>query len=217
VNVLSDIRLRRITALAAVNLLVVMAGWLVLVSPQRLHAASDAQKAQGVQSQIAQLSATESPAAVRKPPVIHTAPLYELAEAMPSILDEPDMLLTIDQVARAAGAHVTTLSPSTSLQGENGYTLQQVSLVVDGSYAAITQFVHALRTLVSVKNGALEASGRLFSIDSLELAPQSSGSGLVATMTLDAYVFGEVAGAAPPPVTTSTDTTETSTTSTTSG
>jgi hypothetical protein len=213
-NVLGS-RIGRIAALAGLNLLLVAGGWLALVSPQRHHAAAAAQQVQSVQDEIGKLSTVATPPpGVRKVPVIHTASLYKLAQAMPTTPDEPDLLLAVDQLAQASGVRVTTLSPSTPAQ-QNGYTVLPISLAVSGRYAQITRFLHRLRTLVSVRHGALQASGRLFSVQSLGLAPGPSGPGLVATVTVDAYVFG---GASPAPAaadTSATSTTGTSSTSTT--
>lgn len=236
----SDQRVRRIAALAGLNLVLALGGWLALVSPQRHHAAAASQQLQTVQSQLQQIAAETTPVAPKQP-VIHTADVYVLDHAMPLTEDESDLLLTLDQVARAAGVHVTTISPQSAAQAV-GYTTMPISLTVVGSYAQITSFAAHLRGLVAVQHGKLYATGRLFAVQSLNLIPAqsaatsgasdtagtsspSTGSGgtasygpneLQAAMTVDAYVFGVVAGAQPLPVTASTSTTGTSTTSTTS-
>lgn len=208
----ADNRVRRIILLAGLNVLLAAGGWLALVSPQRHHAAAAEQQVQSVKTQLQQIAAVTTPIAPKQP-VIHTAPVYVLSHAMPTTEDEPDMLLAVDQVARSSGVKVTTVSPTTPLQAV-GYTTLPMTLDVNGSYAAITSFMAKLRTLVAVQHGRLYASGRLFSVQQVTITPATSGAGLIATMTVDAYVFGEVAGATPLPVTT-TDTTTTGTTSTT--
>lgn len=215
-TVLADNRVRRIAALAAVNLLLAVGGWLALVSPQRKHADSAAQQVQSVQTQLQQIAAVTTPRAPKQP-VIHVAGLYQLVHAMPTTEDEPDLLLTVDQIAGAAGVEVTTLSPQVPEQAA-GYAVLPMSLSLSGTYASITSFMHRLRGLVSVRHGALVASGRLFSVTQLSIAPASTGHKLTATATVDAYVFGTVAGATPlaVPAATSTTTTGTSTGSTTS-
>ena len=209
----ADGRARRIAVLAGLNLVLAVGGWLALVAPQRHHAAAAQQQVQSVKTQLQQIAAVTTPIAPKQP-VIHTAPIYVLSHAMPTTEDEPDMLLAVDQVARSSGVKVTTISPSTPQQAV-GYTTLPMTLDVEGSYSEITSFLAKLRTLVAVQHGRLYASGRLFSVQQVGLTPASTGSGISATMTVDAYVFGQIAGAAPLPVgATATSTTGTSSTST---
>ncbi len=216
---LADSRVRRIAVLAGVNLMLVAGGWLALVSPQRHHAALTAKQVQSVQTQLQQIAAATTPVAPKQP-VIHTAPLYVLDHAMPITEDQPDLLLAVDQVAGSAHVKVTALSPSTPSQAV-GYTVLPLSVSLVGSYAEITNFLRQLRSLVSVRDGTLQASGRLLSVTNVTIAPGQTATGttgksLTATLSIDAYVFGTVAGATPlPQVAASTDTTATSTTSTT--
>lgn len=233
-------RVRRIAILAGLNLVLALGGWLALVAPQRNHAAAASQQLSSVQSQLQSIAVMTTPVAPKQP-VIHTADVYVLDHAMPLTEDESDLLLTLDQVARAAHVTVTTISPQSAVQAV-GYTTMPISLTVVGTYAEITSFTAHLRGLVAVQHGRLYATGRLFAVQSLNLIPAqsaatagatgsagtgspSTGSGgtasygpntLQATMTVDAYVFGVVAGAQPLPVTASTSTTGTSTNSTTS-
>jgi hypothetical protein len=212
----ADNRIRRIAALAAVNILLAAGGWLALVSPQRHHAASAAQQVQSVQSQLQQIAAATTPVAPKQPK-IHTAGLYELAHAMPVTEDEPDLLLAVDQLAQESKVKVTSLSPS-GVTAAQGYTVLPLALTFTGTYGSITGFLQRLRELVSVRHGTLLAGGRLFSVTNVNLVPSETGHTLSATATVDAFVFGAVAGVTPLASTTATDTstTGTSTTSTTS-
>lgn len=212
----ADSRMRRIAALAGLNVLLAAGGWLALVSPQRHHAASAAQQVQSVQSQLQQIAAATTPVAPKQPK-IRTAGLYELGHAMPVTEDEPDLLLSVDQLAKESHVRVTTLSP-TSPTAAQGYTILPLSLTFSGTYGSVTSFLQRLRQLVSVNRGALVAGGRLFSVTNLSLVPQEADRKVTATATVDAFVFGSIAGVSPLASTTATDTstTGTSTTSTTS-
>lgn len=212
----ADSRIRRVAALAAVNLMLVAGGWLALVSPQRHHAASAQQQVQSVQTQLQQLAAETTPVAPKQP-VIKTAGLYQLAHAMPATEDEPDLLLTVDELATASGVKVTALSPTNATQAQ-GYEVLPVSLTLSGTYASITRFLQNLRTLVSVRHQTLEARGRLFSVTQLAITPGTTGQKVTATATVDAYVFGTLPGATSlaTSASSSTTTTGTSTTPTTS-
>jgi Tfp pilus assembly protein PilO len=204
------------------DILLLALGWLLLVSPQRQNAASIARATQAADAQIqeAQKALHEAPPTVPKQPVIKTAGLYELAKAMPSTTDMPDLLLELDQVARAAGVSVNSISPGPPVP-VTGTTYSNVTIQVSfsGNYYSLTDLLYRLRSLVSVQDGALAASGRLFAVDSVALSPNGIGNGLNATITVESYVYGAVAGTAgsttPAPVTTSTDTSASTTTSTT--
>lgn len=209
---LSPERVRFVAALAAVNVLLVAGGWLLLVGPQRHHAATAAAQAAQVRSEAAKLAAAASTSAHSKQPQIKTADLYRLSGALPATLDEPDLLLGLDQLARASGVRVVGLSPGAPTAGL-GYTILPVALSLNGTYASLTTFLHRLRALVSIRHGRVVASGRLFAVNSVTLSPApSAGKQLTATVSLQAFSFGAAPGVTPLPSSTGTDTTTTTTT-----
>jgi hypothetical protein len=135
---------------------------------------------------------------------------------MPSATDMPDILLQLSQVAESAGVKLESISPGgAQTDPVTGQQSVAFSLSVVGDFFTVTDLLYRLRNLVSVRNGALDASGRLFTIDSVGFAP--AGSSINASVSLHTYVYGGVAPAAavPPPVATSTDTTATTTTEST--
>jgi hypothetical protein len=72
-----------------------------------------------------------------------------------------------------------------------------------------------LRNLVDVEHGQLDATGRLFAIDTLSFDEAQGGFPQIsATLTVDAFVYGTLTPATATPTTT-TSTTTTSTTTTT--
>jgi Tfp pilus assembly protein PilO len=156
------------------------------------------------------------PAAVQQPE-IKTADLYSLAKAMPSTVDIPNLLLELDQVARSAGVTLSSISPGAPAPSSTGgFSTVSINLSFSGDFYSLTDMLYRLRSLVAVRNGALQTSGRLFSVGTVALAPAGSGGQLNATVTVDAYVYGAAPGAtAVAPVTpaaTGTDTTGTTTT-----
>ena len=198
------------------DVLLLVLGWMLLVSPQRHTAASIAQATRVAEAQIeaAQHAVqAENPPSAPKQPEIRTAALYELAKAMPSTTDMPDVLLELDQVARAAGVTVNSITPG-AISAGNGYGVLPITLSFSGDFYSLTDLLYRLRTLVSVRHGELDASGRLFAVDSVGLS--GSGNQLSASVTVNAFVYG--AGAATTPAVTipaATDTTGTDTTTST--
>jgi len=206
--------------IVAAGLLVLALGWFGLIAPENHKAASLNKQTASVQAQIAdnlaQLAASKNVAAA---PKIRVADVYKLAKAMPSTTDMPDVLIQLDQVAQDSGVQLQDISPSAATPDPvTGQQSFQVTLTVVGDFYTVTDLLYRLRNFVYVRHGALEASGRLFSIDNVSFAPQN-GHQLGANITLHTYVYGAapgaaVAPAAAPPLT-STDTTSTDTTTTT--
>ena len=94
-----------------------------------------------------------------------------------------------------------------------------ISVTFNGNFYNLADFLYRLRSLVSVHGGRLDATGRLFSVDTMTFNesplhfPQ-----IQASLVIDAFVYGS--GAPPPlvaptPTTTSTTTTTTDTTAAT--
>jgi hypothetical protein len=210
------------TAIALIvggDLVLLVLGWFLLVSPQRATAKSNAQATQATLVQIDQvkLAATKAAAPVVQPkqPEIQTAYLYKLSKAMPLTTDMPNLLLELNQVVRSTGVQLSSIAPAPT-DPTTGAT--KITLSVSGDFYSVTDLLYRLRTLVAVRNGGLEVSGRLFSITSVGLTPSGTGRVLNASVTLDAFTFGaaaQAAGAAVTPVPAVTTATSTGATTTT--
>jgi Tfp pilus assembly protein PilO len=202
------------------DLLLLLVGWFMLIGPQRSTAASIVQATAAAQVQLdeARLPVVRvKPAAAAQQPEIKTADLYSLAKAMPSTVDMPNLLLELDQVARNAGVTLSTISPGAPAPSLTaGYSTIAINLSFSGDFYSVTDMLFRLRSLVTVRNGALETSGRLFSIGTVGIAPAGADGGLGATVVVNAYVYGGGAIATDVPVApvaeTSTDTTSSTTT-----
>ncbi len=204
---------RLVIAIAGANVVLVAAGWLLLVAPQRHHAQSASQQLQTVQQQIALLTGLRgTQGGQAKQPEIHTGNLYRLAQAMPATADESDLLLMLDQLARGSGVKVLLLSPQTPT-AVVGYVVLPVQLSLQGTYGALTRYVHRLRMLVAVQRGRLHTTGRLLAVTSVAMTPATTGGGETAAVDVNAFVYGAVNGVVPLSAT-STDTTSTSTSTT---
>jgi hypothetical protein len=197
------------------DLLLLLLGWFMLIGPQRATAdsirlATAAAEAQIVQAKTVQ--ATPPPAAVQQPE-IKTADIYSLAKAMPDTVDMPDLLLELNQLARASGVTLSKFSPGQQTAA-TGFSLLPISLSVSGDFYAVTDMLYRMRTAVAVRHGDLQTSGRLFSVDSIALGPSNLGAQLSADLKVNAFLYAPPAPVAPvaTPVPGSTDTTSTTTT-----
>lgn len=203
------------------DLLLLVVGWFFLIAPQRATVASISFATAAAESQLQQ---AKQPVVHIKPtaipqPEIRTADLYSLAKAMPSTVDTPNLLLELDQIARDAGVDLSTISPGAPTASlTDSFSTVPINLSFSGDFYSITDMLYRLRNLVSVRGGALQTSGRLFSVGSVGLGPAGSGAELNATVVVNAYIYGAAPAVAPAlpltPAPTGTDTTSTDTTTT---
>lgn len=198
------------------GVLALAAGWIVLLGPKQKQISSLHKQTAVVQQQIADdLSRAASARSLSSAPTIKTADIYKLETAMPSVVDMPDLLLELDQTAKAAGVTLTMVNPDPLSDTGNGYALEHIAITVEGNFYTLTDLLYRLRNFVYVRSGTLEANGRVFDTSKLTLTP--FGSGLQAQIDLDTYVYGSI-DVAPSSSTTvppaGTDTTTTTTTTT---
>ena len=196
---------------------VLLAGWVLLLSPKQRTIADLRSQTAAVEQQVAaDLSRAAGARGGTGAPTIKVADIYKLQTAMPSGTDMPDLLLELDQTAKAAGVQLQSIQPSTAASSPTptaGYTTVPISLSAAGNFYAITDLLYRLRNLVYVRGGALEANGRIFTVNSVTLSP--TGKIVTATISLDTYVYGatsSVSTTITPGGTTPTTTTATTTT-----
>ena len=210
-----------VIALVVIGVLVVgLLGWFVLVRPQGGKIKELKAQQEAIQQQITDQRAKT--AAARSVPKIHVADVYRLAKAMPDKPDMPDLLLELSQLARDSGIQFDSVAPQAAVAG-TGYTVIPIDVTFNGNFFNLADFLYRLRTLVDVHNTRLDATGRLFSVDTLSFsdAPERFPK-IQAQLLIDAFVYGTavpgatgVASSGSPTDTTSTNTTSTDTTSTT--
>jgi Tfp pilus assembly protein PilO len=208
-----------LTPVLAVALAIVVAvGWFAFVGPKRAQSgAIDAQ----IGDYQAKIVAAQKPKTPAGTPVveINVADLFRLAKAMPDQEDMPGVLLELDAVAKSAGVKFVSITPGAQVSTGVFYSTP-ITLAFEGNYYDLTDFLFRLRNLVTVREGELDASGRLYTLDLLQFAESEAGfPSISATLTVSAYTYGAPLPAAAPTDTaaTSTGTSTTTTGSTTTG
>ena len=202
-------------ALVVVGVLVLgAAAYFGLVGPKKAEAARLQSEVDATQAQIDDYQAKSLAAKGR--PKIRSADLFRLAEAMPSQADMSGVLLQLNQIAADTGITFQSIAPLNSVP-ISGYQAVPIRLTFQGNFYSLVDFLFRLRNLVDVTHGQLNATGRLFAIDTLDFAEATAGFPQIsATLVVDAFVYGTLAPAtATPTTTTSTTTSATSTTTTT--
>jgi Pilus assembly protein, PilO len=189
------------TTLAAVVggllLLAVVASYFLLISPQRSKAADLAKEAETTRQELARLRALSVESRNVQP--IRVAELFRLTKAIPNETDMPGIILELNRIARETGIRFDAITPQAGSESTNGYQIVPVNLVFQGNYFELSDFLFRLRSLVSVRGGRLNATGRLFVVDSVAFSegvkkfPQ-----IQATLTVAAFVHGTSTAAAAP-------------------
>jgi Tfp pilus assembly protein PilO len=159
------------------------AGFLVLIAPQRSSTADVERQVEATQVQIDRLRAlAATPATPAEPQAaVDAAELFRLVKAMPDSVDMAGVLLELDRVATDTGIVFDAITPR-QLTAAPGYQVLPVDVTFEGNFYELSDFLFRLRTLVAVRDGKLSANGRR----------------LTATLTINAFVLGEAAAAAPP-------------------
>ncbi len=200
----------KLAAGAAALALVLVAGWFLVVAPKRSRA--DALEAQVVaaQTELAQKRAelARPSAAVR----IKANDLFRLSKALPTVGDTAGVILDVNRLANQHDLTFWSLTPGTPLAG-TGVLQQPYGVELEGRFGDVSRFLRDLRTLVRVKKGRLDARGRIYAVDQVELKePESTKKFPVVKASLTVNAFSYAGEAVPPgdtPATTTTSTTGT--------
>jgi Tfp pilus assembly protein PilO len=190
----------RLALLVAVMLVlvVVLAGWFTLLSPERSKAAAlDGQ----IDDANVSLASTQ---ALLGNPGAHQS-VGQLAQLRRALPDDPEMSEIMRELAWAAGrtgVRIDSITPSAPVSAVGAQAVP-ITLQVTGRYFRIANFMHLIRTRAKVEDGVVHVKGRLYAIDSVSLAKSNTGGLITATLALDAFA----SGSAPAPATTTTPTT----------
>jgi Tfp pilus assembly protein PilO len=138
---------------------------------------------------------------------IKVADVFELSKAMPDTSDMPGIILDLNSIASATGVSFLSITPKTPTP-KTGYAAIGIDLAFEGNYFDLTDFLFRLRNLVTVRDGKLSSSGRLFTLDTLAMKEGKEHFPFIhADLTVSAYSFGTPEPAAtsslvPPPTST---------------
>src|SRR5438067_9010554 len=134
---------------------------------------------------------------------------------MPDRTDMPDLLLELSQLARDTGIRFDSISPQSGA-AIGSYQVIPISVTFNGNFYNLADFLYRLRSLVSVHGGRLDASGRLFSVDTMAFnESEQKFPQIQATLVIDAFVYDAAPASFPAATPPSASTTASMTTETT--
>jgi hypothetical protein len=182
-----------IAALGALAALILVAGVLLVVEPQRSH---EHRLNEAVSAAQAKLDAARAPLATSAPGgKVDASDLFRLSEAMPDADRMPEILVGLSRLAAASSVQLASVRPAAEVPLQ-GYTALPIVVTVNGKYAAVTAFMHRLRESVAMPHGHLVVNGRLFVANQVALT-SSDGRTITATVSLDAFDYVPLPPAAP--------------------
>jgi type IV pilus assembly protein PilO len=192
-----------------------LAAWFLMVHPQGGKLSNLKRQATDVQEKIDAYH--QQVVAARSTPKIEVADVYRLAKAMPNKTDMPDLVLELSQLARDTGIRFDSISPQ-PIAAVGSYSVLPISVTFNGNFYNLADFLYRLRSLVTVHGGRLDATGRLFAIDTLSFNESDlKFPQIQATLVVDAFVYAAAPVAPPaatPPASTATTTSATTTSTT---
>jgi type IV pilus assembly protein PilO len=198
-------------------LIVALVGYFLLIKPKQDAAGRLADEIASLETQI-ELARAAQRAPQGDETTIKVADVFRVTKAMPDKDDMPGIILELNAVAAASGIEFVSIAPQAAAV-RSGYTALPINLAFEGNYYDLTDFLFRVRNLVTVRDGELQADGRLFTLDTLSLQEGPAGfPEIAASLTMTAYYYSTTPPAAPaapvaPAATTgSTDTSATTTT-----
>jgi Pilus assembly protein, PilO len=180
-------------------LLAAVASYFLLIGPQRSKASDLQKEAEAARQELTRLRALSLESRQTQP--IRVADLFRLTKAIPNDVDMPGMILELNRIARETGIRFDSITPQAAADSTNGYQVVPINLVFQGNYFELSDFLFRVRSLVGVRGGRLDATGRLFVVDSVAFSEgMKKFPQIQATLTVSAFVYG-ASTAAPAPAT----------------
>lgn len=123
-------------------------------------------------------------------PTGDSAEVFRLAKAMPERHEISEIILELNSVATAAGIRFLAIQPQEEVS-TGSYRRLPITLTFEGRYYDLTDFLFRLRNLVAVRDGKLTATGRLYTLDALDLHQGNRRFPTIeAVLTVSAFAFG---------------------------
>ncbi len=209
----------RLMLIGIVALAVLVGAWFTTVAPQREKAAKISAEVETARQQLASAeSAADSAKNAQAQYSNAYASLVSLGQAVPASAETPGLIYTLDRATHSRNVNFTSItsgtsgSPSsaasaaaaTAATQNTAFSQEPFTFVFNGSFVDLYKLLDQLEGFtVQTSKGALHVNGRLLTIDSVSLAPASSGSTpgksksprLTGTISATAYVLP--AGATP--------------------
>lgn len=168
-----------------------LALWFLLVAPKRAEGTGLQEDVAAAELRLVAEQAKANRPQVAAPAGTGVSDVLRLAKAMPASADQPGLVLELDRLARSTGVKLGSITPREPVVIAGSPTAIPVVVTAEGSYRQVTRFVRRARELVRFSGGNIRATGRLFTVQAVELTESNAKRFpfIDATITLNAYVY----------------------------
>jgi Tfp pilus assembly protein PilO len=198
----------RIVIVVLAALAMVAAAWLLVLAPEREKASKVGGEVSTAQAQLstAQSEVNAARSAEAGYPAAYTS-LVSLGKAVPTGQEVPSLIFQLEQASNRKQVEFSSItsgggsggsgSSATAAVAAAGFTPMPFTFVFSGSFFDLYKlFQQVNRFTLRTSSGSVQVSGRLLTIQGVQLAPETSSSGsgtpssrLTGTITATAYVL----------------------------
>jgi Tfp pilus assembly protein PilO len=195
----------RMVLIGVVVLAAIAGGWMLVVSPEREKASSLGAEVSAAQTALSTAESQLSSARVAQAQYAkaYTA-VVSLGKAVPAAQEVPSLIYQLAQATNQRSVNFNSIVTGSNGSGSAGsgavasagFTQMPFTFIFNGSFFNLE---HLFRQLTSFANhtssGGLQVSGRLLTIQSVKLSPETTSTvkggkqGLSGTITASAYVL----------------------------
>ena len=202
---------KAVIALGAVGgVALLAAAWFLVVTPQKSKAVDLDRQVAAAQSELAQRKVDLAVPSAKL--TVKAGDTYRLAKALPDATNMAGMILDLNRLAARHDLAFTSIAPGAPLAA-TGFTAQPVGVEVQGRFTSVSAFLGELRRLVRVRQGRLDARGRIYSTTNINLTEaETKFPNVKAAVTIESYTFLAPTAAGTPSTTPPSSTPSSSTT-----
>ena len=168
-------------------------GWFMLVAPKRSEAAALKEEAATVETALATARAAARATATRSRSRSPTSSASR-RRCRPCRTCPGSCSSSRASPRRPESSSTRSRPQASAVTGP--FQTVPIGVTFDGNFYELSDFLFRLRTLVGVRRSELQATGRLFSVETIDFAESPDGfPEISANLTLNAYVYGTAAPA----------------------
>jgi len=190
-------------ALAGLLVLLGVAGWLILVSPNRTKAHTLSGTIKSEQSTLNKLKTTQ-PSTAKHPALSHAVSQALLtSRALPNVTGMPQIVLQLSRIATLENVSLDSITPQPTVQ-YSGYVAVPISIQLSGQFFGVQGFLQQLLKQVTTGKSGVKATGRLYDVLNVTIQTSPTPPKVTATVLIQAFQYSAVV--LPPPGSTTTTT-----------
>jgi Tfp pilus assembly protein PilO len=193
-------------ALGALLVLLGVAAWLILVSPNRTKEHSLSTTIKTEQSTLQKLTTTQSSTAQHAAQNHAVSQALMTSRALPNVVGMPQILLQLSRIATEEHVSLDVVTPAQTVP-YSGYVAIPITIQLSGEFFGVQNFLQQLLDQVTTSKNGVTATGRLYDVTSVTIAQATTPPKVTATIILDAFQYVPVVPTVPGSTTGTTTTT----------